>query len=160
MTWYVCNILQTEKVWYIERSIFRFFQWRKEASYQFRPHGGKSVAYIRTAECVCEFVFTRQGVDVTDVLFALSYDVCHFIPGGCRATDLKWLSRQNSKRRGWRSFHRSRVPWCTDAKWFFIITWMPLDFLLSMLLTTLSFLARVKIDFKKSTMWQQSRASI
>lgn len=82
-----------------------------------RPHGGKSVAYrLQNAP----FVFTRQRVDVTDVLSALSYDglpdvgaVCHFVSGGCRATDLKWLSRQSSKRRGWRSFHRSRVSYHT-----------------------------------------------
>lgn len=53
----------------------------------------KSVAYgLQNAP----FVFTRQRVDVTDVLSALSYDglpdvraVCHFVSGRCRATDLK-----------------------------------------------------------------------
>lgn len=81
------------------------------------PYGRKSVVYrLQNAS----FVFTRQRVDVTDILSALSYDglpdvgaVCHFVSGRCRAADLKWLSRQSSKRRGCRSFHRSRVSYHT-----------------------------------------------
>lgn len=116
---------------------------------------------------VCEFVFTRQRVDVTDVLSALSYDgladvwaVRHSVSGGCRATDLKWLSRQSSKRRGWRSFHRSRVSWHTDAKWFLTVARTPLLLFINMFLTTVSFFAlwRFKFDpryFHLFTPWHE-----
>lgn len=100
LTLYARNILQTQKVWHSQRSIFSFSSFfsflskrkKKRGKLSFRPHGGKSVAYTQTVECVCEFVFTRQQVDVTDVLSALSYDgstdvwtVCHSVSGGCRA---------------------------------------------------------------------------
>lgn len=73
-----------------------------------RPHRGKSVAYrLQNAP----FVFTRQRVDVTDVLSALSYDglldvrvVRHSVSGRCRATRI-WndcLVRERQKTRIWR----------------------------------------------------------
>lgn len=97
---------------YIRRSVLVLFSM---TSYRFARMAEK-VYRLQNAP----FVFTRQRVDVTDVLSALSYDglpdvgaVCHFVSCRCRAADLKWLSRQSSKRRGCRSFHRSRVSYHT-----------------------------------------------
>lgn len=95
---------------------FSFFNGEKSRDkLSLRPHGGKSVAYrLQNAP----FVFTRQRVDVTDVLSALSYDglldvraVRHSVSGGCRATRI-WndcLVRERQKTRLTRSFHRARV---------------------------------------------------
>jgi len=116
----VKTIAQAHSTSYVWRStLYSAFFFDDEFLYEksrdklsLRPHGGKSVAYrLQNAP----FVFTRQRVDVTDVLSALSYDglldvraVCHSVSGGCRATDLKWLSCQSNKRCEWRFFHRSR----------------------------------------------------
>lgn len=112
-------------------SFFFFFlsfpQWRAIArKLPFRPHSGKSVAYrLRNAP----FVFTRQRVDVTDVLSALSYDglpddvraVRHFVSGGCRVGFEMIVSSVQWKTRLTFLSSLSRVSWRILAKWFLTV---------------------------------------